>query len=86
MGNCVMHLVTFLQYSTLDPSLEDDPRIGRPVTCVTDANIEAVRALIEENPHISIRYIAFELGVSYGTISSIIHDQIKKVMCTMDPT
>ena len=63
-------------------SLEDDPRIGRPVTGVTDQNIESVRLLIEENPHISIRYIAFELGVSYGTISGIIHDELKlKKLC-----
>lgn len=63
-------------------SLEDDSRIGRPVTGVTGANTEAVRMLIEENPHISIRYIAFELGVSYGTISSIIHDELKlKKLC-----
>jgi len=63
-------------------SLEDDPRIGRPVTGVTDGNIEAVRTLIEENPHISIRYLAFELGVSYGTISVIIHDELKlKKLC-----
>ena len=32
-------------------SLQDDPRIDQPVTEVTDENIEAVRALIEESPH-----------------------------------
>ena len=63
-------------------SLEDDPRIGRPGTSITDKNIEAVRTLIEENPHISIRYLAFELGVSYGTVCSIIHDELKlKKLC-----
>lgn len=63
-------------------SLEDEPRIGRPVTATTDRNIEAVRSLIEDNPHISIRYIAYELGVSYGTISTIIHDQLNlKKLC-----
>ena len=31
---------------------------------------------------ISIQYIAFKLGVSYGTISSTIHDQLKlKELC-----
>ncbi|CAF1261575.1 unnamed protein product [Adineta ricciae] len=63
-------------------SLEDDPRIGRPVTSIADTNIEAVRTLIEENPHISIRYLAFELGVSYGAICGIIHDELKlKKLC-----
>ncbi|CAF5013131.1 unnamed protein product, partial [Rotaria socialis] len=63
-------------------SLEDDPRVGRPVTGVTDENIETVRMLIEENPHISIRYLAFETGVPYGTINSITHDELKlKTLC-----
>ena len=39
-------------------SLKDVPRIGQPVTAVTDENIDAMRMLIEENPHISIRSIA----------------------------
>ncbi|CAF1484046.1 unnamed protein product [Rotaria magnacalcarata] len=61
---------------------EDDPRVGRPVTGVTDENIETVRMLIEENPHISIRYLAFETGVPYGTINSITHDELKlKTLC-----
>ena len=33
--------------------------------------------LFEENLHISIRYIACELGVSYGTVNSIIHEELK---------
>ena len=40
-------------------SLEDDPRIGRPVTEATDRNTEVIRTLIDENPHISIRYMVF---------------------------
>ena len=53
------------------------PRIGRPVIAVTDENIDAVRMLIEENPYINIRYIACEVGVSYGTVNSIIHEELK---------
>lgn len=58
-------------------SLEDDPRIGRPVIEATDGNIAIIRELIDENPHISIRYIVFETGISYGTVSRIIHDELK---------
>ncbi|CAF4601646.1 unnamed protein product, partial [Rotaria sp. Silwood2] len=58
-------------------SLDNDPRIGRSVTEATDKNIEVIRALIDENPHISIRYIAFETGLSYGNINRIIHDELK---------
>lgn len=63
-------------------SLEDDPRVGRPVTEATDRNIAIVRAFIDENPHISIRYIVFETGLSYGNVSRIIHDDLKlKKLC-----
>ena len=63
-------------------SVEDDPRVGRPVTEATDQNIEVIRKLIDENPHISIRYMAFETGSSYGNINRIIHDELKlKKLC-----
>ncbi|CAF5055852.1 unnamed protein product, partial [Rotaria sp. Silwood1] len=63
-------------------SIEDHPRFGRPVTEATDRNIEVIRALIDENPHITIRYMFFETGLSYGTINRIIHDDLKlKKLC-----
>jgi len=63
-------------------SFEDHPRSGRPVTEATDRNIEVIRALIDENPHISISYMVFETGLSYGTINRIIHDDLKlKKLC-----
>ena len=63
-------------------SLEDDPRIGPPVTEGTDQNFEVIRTLIDENPHISIRYMVFETGLSYGNINRIIHDELKlKKLC-----
>ena len=62
--------------------LDDDPRIGRPVTEATDQNIEVIRTLIDENPHISIRYMVFETGLSYCNINRIIHDELKlKRLC-----
>ena len=42
-------------------SLDDVVMIGRPVTAVTEENIDSVRMLIEENPHIGIRSIAWNL-------------------------
>ena len=68
-------------------SSEDDPRSGLPVTEATDQNIEVIRTLIDENPHISIRYMAFETGLSYSNINRIIHDELKlKVMRQMGTT
>ena len=63
-------------------SIEDHPRSGRPLTEATDRNIEIIRALIDKNPHISIRYMVFETGLSYGTNNRIIHDDLKlKKLC-----
>ena len=41
-------------------SIEDHPRSGRPVTEAIDLNIDVIRALIDENSRISIRYMVFE--------------------------
>ena len=65
-------------------SLKDVLRIGRPIIAVTDENIDTVRMLVEENPHISIRYIAWKLAVLHETVGSIIHEELK--MCTMSLT
>lgn len=63
-------------------SLKDDPRAGRPVTEANYRNIAIVRALIDENPRISIRYIVFLTSLSYGNVSRIIHDDLKlKKLC-----
>ena len=63
-------------------SSKDDLRMGRPTTVVTDKNIDAVGMLIKENPHISIRHIAWEVDLSYGVVSSIIHEELKtKKLC-----
>lgn len=45
-------------------SLEDDPRHGRPITVVTQENIDAVKGLVKDDPHISIDYIADILDTS----------------------
>ena len=39
-------------------SLEDNPRSGRPITAVTQNNIDAVKDLVDEDPHISNDNIA----------------------------
>ena len=37
-------------------SLEDNPGSGRPITAATQDNIDAVKDLVDEDPHISIDY------------------------------
>ena len=58
-------------------SVEDLDRSGRPASTVTLTNIKKVNALIESNRRIKISEIATELAVSYGSVFSIIHDNLK---------
>ncbi|CAF4576686.1 unnamed protein product, partial [Didymodactylos carnosus] len=62
-------------------SLEDDPRSGRPITAVTQENIDAVKDLVNDDPHISIDYIADILDISCGSVDTILkqHLRLRKV-------
>lgn len=57
--------------------LKDQHRPGRPITETTSANIEGVRALIEDNPWCSYDEIEAETSLSRGTIHTIIHRHLK---------
>jgi transposase len=54
----------FNRFRSGDKSLEDQPRSGRPVEC----DIEALLALVEDNPRITTRELAMELGCYHFTI------------------
>jgi predicted transcriptional regulator len=43
--------------------VEDDERLGRPVTMKTDENVDRVRTLVRNDRRLSIRTIAEELNV-----------------------
>ena len=58
--------------------IEDEPRIGRPVTKTNLENIELVRKIIEEDPHCTYEDIEAETPLSYCTISRIIDDHLNK--------
>lgn len=58
-------------------SLEDDPRSGRPRTAHTAENIELIRQLIEEDPHVTYDIIQAHSGLSRDTIQAILHDSLK---------
>jgi hypothetical protein len=56
--------------------IEDQPRLGRPVTETTSENIEEVRCLIDDDPHRTIDEIQMETGMSRGTLERIISDHL----------
>ena len=63
-------------------SVQDAPRSGRPSTSVTEQTIDAVRKIIEDNPHSTYQQIVVILGISSTAINSIIHDYLKlKKVC-----
>ncbi|CAF1537338.1 unnamed protein product [Adineta ricciae] len=65
------------RFSSGRESLKDDPRVGRPITVVTQQNIAAVKCLVEDDPHISIDYIADVLDISHGSVDTILKHRLK---------
>ena len=59
-------------------SVEDEARAERPRASVTDSSVERAEALIVEEPTITLRFLALELGVSYGSAHAIVHDQLDR--------
>ena len=55
-------------------SLEDDPRSGRTSTSTSDEKVEAVEKLVLEDRRIKVAEIAQEVGISCGSVESILHD------------
>ena len=66
----------FHEYQQGNLKIEDHPRSGRPRTAVTEEIIDAVRAIIEEDPHSIYQQIQHILGISSGSVNSIIHDYL----------
>ena len=59
----------------------------RPRTCTTPENIAAVRDLIESNRRLTVVEICHELGISYGSVQSIIKTklQFQKILARWVP-
>ncbi|CAF3339055.1 unnamed protein product [Rotaria socialis] len=55
----------------------DDPRSGRPVSVLTDENIELIRQVVNNDPHSTYDDIIAETSLSRGTIEQIIHNYLK---------
>lgn len=67
--------------------LNDEERIGRPISVVNDVNTQAVAALVKENPRITYEEIEHMLGISAPSIFTILHEHLKlrKVSCRWVP-
>ena len=58
-------------------SLEDNPRSGRPITAVTQDNIDAVKDLVDEDPHIGIDNIATIVDISHSSVHTILEQHLR---------
>ncbi|XP_011146337.1 putative uncharacterized protein FLJ37770 [Harpegnathos saltator] len=47
--------------------IEDDARSGRPSTSTNDEHVEKVKEIVLANRRITIRKVAEEIGISYGS-------------------
>ena len=53
-------------------SVEDKERLGRPSTSKTQENVERVSKMIRSNRRLTIREIAEDLNISYGSVQNIL--------------
>ena len=64
------------RFSNERESLEDNPRSGHPLSAITQQNIDAVKDLVNDDPHISIDYIAAILDISHGSVDAILKQHL----------
>ena len=57
-------------------SLEDEARSGRPLDATDEEMCKKVRDLVYSDRRIQVEDIAQALGISYGSVSTILHDRL----------
>ena len=67
--------------------VEDDPKPGRPSTSKTADNIERVNTLVRRDRRLTVRMLAYELGMNRETVRTILTDNLgmRKVCTKMVP-
>lgn len=57
-------------------SIHDEPRSGRPSTACNGDTVSKVEKLILQDRRIKVKNIAGELGIAYGSVCDIIHNEL----------
>ena len=55
-------------------NVENEPRPGCPSTSTTDENVEAVKEIVLKNRRNTIREVAEDVGISFGSCHDILSD------------
>jgi hypothetical protein len=66
----------YSRFKTGRTSNDEDPRSGRPSTSTDDVHIEAIRDLILINRLLTIREIAEDVGISFGSCQAILTEKL----------
>ena len=77
----------FAEFRRDRETLQDAERSGRPCSATTEENVTAVQKLVEDDARITTAFIAAQLQISLGTVSTILHDclGLSKVSCRWIP-
>ena len=59
------------------PSSEDDPRPGRPSTSHTEETVACVREIIRADRRLTIREVAEEVRVAFGTYQKMLSEDLQ---------
>ena len=73
----------FVEFNRGRDQLEDESHASRPRTTVTPENIEAVRDLVNVDPHITYQEIEDILQIGSAATNSILHNylHLRNVIC-----
>ena len=58
--------------------MESDPRSGRPSTSRNEEAMDQVREKVLEDRRLTVREIAAEMGISTGSVHSILTEDLKE--------
>ena len=74
-------LINFVKFNP-QAIVQDVPHSGRPSTSVTEQTIDAVRKILEDDPHSMYHQVEAILDISSTAINSITHDYLNlRIVC-----
>jgi len=83
--SCLSRSKTFECYSRFKSgrrSFEDDPRPGRPSTSHTNETMAHVREIIHADRRLTIREVAEEVRIAFGTCQKILTEDVQMRLVT----